>query len=165
MAVTDGIPRQSTADGEAAPESTESKELPELAQVLRFPGTKPLGFAETIDRPDCDVSNGCGCGVTSNGWEPDALTAHVRICEGTNSIGHGSNIVTPHGKPVANGKHQLYPKHKRVRSTHPERRNFVQTEWTITCCRLVIVGVIQLRLQDSRWSVELVQCWYGYRLH
>ena len=60
--------------------------------------------------------------MTSNGWEPDALTAHVRICEGTNSIGHGSNIVTPHGKPVANGKHQLYPKHKRVRSTHPEPR-------------------------------------------
>ena len=33
--------------------------------------------------------------MTSDGWEPDALTAHVRICEGTNSIMQGSNIVTP----------------------------------------------------------------------
>ncbi len=33
--------------------------------------------------------------VTSVCWEPDALTAHVRICEGANSIVHGSNIVTP----------------------------------------------------------------------
>lgn len=33
--------------------------------------------------------------MTSAGWEPDALTAHVRICEGANSIVHGSNIVTP----------------------------------------------------------------------
>ena len=32
---------------------------------------------------------------TSNGWEPDALTAHVRNYEGANSIVHGSNIVTP----------------------------------------------------------------------
>ena len=28
-------------------------------------------------------------------WEPDALTAHVRIYEGATSIAHGSNIVTP----------------------------------------------------------------------
>ena len=28
-------------------------------------------------------------------WEPDALTAHVRICEGANSMVHGSNLVTP----------------------------------------------------------------------
>ena len=33
--------------------------------------------------------------MTSNGWEPDALTAHVRICEGANSIVHGYHIVTP----------------------------------------------------------------------
>jgi len=32
---------------------------------------------------------------TSNGWEPDALTAHVRIYEGATSIVHGDNIVTP----------------------------------------------------------------------
>ena len=31
----------------------------------------------------------------SSGWEPDALTAHVRIYEGATSIVHGSNIVTP----------------------------------------------------------------------
>ena len=33
--------------------------------------------------------------MTSNGWEPDALTADVRICEGANSIVHGYHIVTP----------------------------------------------------------------------
>jgi len=33
--------------------------------------------------------------VTSDGWEPDALTAHVRIWEGANSMMQGSNIVTP----------------------------------------------------------------------
>ena len=32
---------------------------------------------------------------TSRGWEPDALTAHVRIYEGATSIVHGDNIVTP----------------------------------------------------------------------
>jgi len=33
--------------------------------------------------------------VTSEAWEPDALTAHVRIYERANSIVQGSNIVTP----------------------------------------------------------------------
>jgi len=33
--------------------------------------------------------------VPSVVWEPDALTAHVRICEGSNSIVQGQNIVTP----------------------------------------------------------------------
>jgi hypothetical protein len=33
--------------------------------------------------------------VTSEAWEPDALTAHVRICEGANSILQGHDIVTP----------------------------------------------------------------------
>jgi len=33
--------------------------------------------------------------VTSEAWEPDALTAHVRIYEGATSIVHGYNIVTP----------------------------------------------------------------------
>ena len=33
--------------------------------------------------------------MTGNGWEPDALTAHVRICEGATSIVQGNNIVTP----------------------------------------------------------------------
>ena len=36
-----------------------------------------------------------GPNVTSEAWEPDALTAHVRIYEGATSIVHGSNIVTP----------------------------------------------------------------------
>jgi hypothetical protein len=57
--------------------------------------------------------------VTSDGWEPDALTAHVRIYEGANSIVHGSNIVTPPRKQVANRENKPYPKHERVRSTHP----------------------------------------------
>jgi len=33
--------------------------------------------------------------VLGESWEPDALTAHVRICEGANSMPQGSNIVTP----------------------------------------------------------------------
>ena len=30
----------------------------------------------------------------SDGWEPDALTAHVQIYEGATSVVHGCNIVT-----------------------------------------------------------------------
>ena len=33
--------------------------------------------------------------VTSEAWEPDALTAHGWIYEGATSIVHGSNILTP----------------------------------------------------------------------
>ena len=51
---------------------------------------------------------------TSSGWEPYALTAHVRIYEGATSIVHGSNIVTPPRKRVANRENKPYPKHKRI---------------------------------------------------
>jgi hypothetical protein len=70
--------------------------------------------------------------VTSDGWEPDALTAHVRIYEGANSIVHGSNIVTPPRKQVANRENKPYPKHERVRSTHREAADRVCFEATIT---------------------------------
>ena len=58
---------------------------------------------------------------TSNGWEPDALTAHVRIYERATSIVHGHNIVHEHdivdtttGNQVANRENKPYPKHKRI---------------------------------------------------
>jgi hypothetical protein len=70
------------------------QQLFELGEVQRFSTSEPVGQPEAIDQPDRDVSE-AGCGETSGGWEPDALTAHVRICEGANSIVHGSNIVTP----------------------------------------------------------------------
>ncbi len=69
--------------------------------------------------------------MTSDGWEPDALTAHVRICEGADSIVHGSNIVTPPGKPVANRENKPYPKCKRVRSTHRGARLARVFKWKI----------------------------------
>ncbi len=67
--------------------------------------------------------------MTSDGWEPDALTAHVRIYEGANSIVHGSNIVTPPGKPVANRENKPYPKCKRVRPTHRGAADSACFEW------------------------------------
>ena len=47
------------------------------AYLDRFPLASP---SEEADGPDCDGPlGGEKCWVTSDGWEPDALTAHVRF--------------------------------------------------------------------------------------
>ena len=40
-----------------------------------------------------------GPNVASEAWEPDALTAHVRIYEGATSIVHGSNYADSSDHP------------------------------------------------------------------
>jgi hypothetical protein len=57
--------------------------------------------------------------VTSDGWEPDALTAQVRFWEG--SAYNRTRIEycdTTKRKRVANSEHKPYPKLERLRSTH-----------------------------------------------
>ena len=44
---------------------------------------------------------------TSNGWEPDVLTAHVRIHKGATSIVHGHNIV--HGRNIVHEHNIVTP--------------------------------------------------------
>ena len=86
--------------------------------------------------------------MTSDGWEPDALTAHVRICEGANSIAQGSNIVTPPRKPVANRENKLYPKCERVRSTHPSLGKLCRIRFSGT--RLALIASFSpWRLRNS----------------
>jgi len=62
-----------------------------------MPGTHCLGTVHALQRGDGPAA---ACPAISrlkpsDVWEPDALTAHVRIYEGATSIVHGSNIVTP----------------------------------------------------------------------
>ena len=48
-----------------------------------------------------------------NGWEPDALTAHVRIYEGADlNCAWIKYCDTTNGKPVANRENKPYPKHE-----------------------------------------------------
>ena len=93
--------------------------IPELEQVQRFSEAESSGVPKAFDGLDGHVPRRVS-GVTGVGWEPDALTAHVRICERANSIVHGSNIGTPPWKQMANRENKPHPKHKRVRSTHRE---------------------------------------------
>ena len=68
-----------------------------LATIWWITGTHCLG---TVTRTPTRIRSCCGL-VCINGlrpsdvWEPDALTAHVRIYEGATSIVHGDNLVTP----------------------------------------------------------------------
>ena len=76
-----------------------------------------------------------GSDVTSEIWEPDALTAHVRICEGANfNRARIQYCDTTEGKPVANREHKPYPKHERVRPTHAKDgmiRLQMETTWAV----------------------------------
>ena len=78
------------------------------------------GKSETFDGPDRDEP-WSELRVPSEIWEPDAVTRHVRIYEGSGvNWAWKEYCDTTNGKPVANSEHKPYPKPKRPRSTHPE---------------------------------------------